>query len=177
MPKKSKGAPSAARLKQVAALIVDCDGVLTNGDLVYDDQGRRTLSFYVRDGLGLALLCKVAKMPVAVLSGRPVDVVEHRHREVGIAQFVGNCRDKAAGVRELCEKLGVSPAHAAFIGDDLPDLPGMRASGLAIAVGDAAPEAKAVAHWVTRAPGGRGAVREVCEAILKARGIWSQIAG
>lgn len=168
-----KSVPNASLLANIQALVLDCDGVLTPGDLFYDENGRRLLRFHARDGSALAMMCR-SGMPVAVLSGRPVDIAEKRCRELGINEFRGSCRDKAKGLRELCADLNVDPAHTAFVGDDLPDIPAMLTAGLAIAVGDAAPEVKHVAHWVTEKHGGLGAVREVCEEILKARGDWQR---
>jgi len=161
-------------LERVELLAVDCDGVLTNGEITYDQEGRRSLAFYARDGLGLALLCRTG-VQVAVVSGRPTDIAEQRHKELGVAHFVGRCKDKGATMLDLCQRLGVTREQCAFVGDDLADLPAFRRVGIRIAVGDAAKEVRDAADWVTRAPGGRGAVREVCEAILKARGVWDQI--
>lgn len=166
----------AALLAGIDLLILDCDGVLTNGEIFYDQDGRRQLAFFSRDGLGLALLCHNG-IEVAVVSGRPVDVAERRHRELGVKHFMGSCRDKGAAVRDLCQQLGVEREACAFVGDDLVDISGFKECGLGIAVADAAPEVRAAADWVTDAPGGRGAVREVCEAILEARGLWSRIVG
>jgi len=163
-----------SKLEGLRALILDCDGVLTPGDLIYDQHGIRSLRFNARDGLGLAVLCRSGVL-VAVLSGRPVDIAEQRFRELGVSPFLGKCRDKARGVRQLCESLQIDPAQCAFMGDDLPDLPGFTAAGLKIAVADAVPELREVADWITKAEGGRGAVREVCEAILKARGDWDTL--
>jgi 3-deoxy-D-manno-octulosonate 8-phosphate phosphatase (KDO 8-P phosphatase) len=164
--------PAPERLAQLQGLILDCDGVLTPGDLFYDEAGRRLLRFDTKDGFGLALLCKAFNLPVSVLSGRATDIAERRLRELGIREFRSHCRDKAAGFVELCEHMGVAPAQCGFVGDDLPDLPAFAHAGLTIAVADAAPEVRAAADWVTTMAGGRGAVREVCEAILKARGDW-----
>jgi 3-deoxy-D-manno-octulosonate 8-phosphate phosphatase (KDO 8-P phosphatase) len=169
----AKPAPGESQLKTLRGLILDCDGVLTPGDLFYDTNGQRTLRFDSKDGFGLAMLCKT-EVQVAVLSGRLVDIAEQRLRDVGIKLFRGECRDKAAGVRELCAAMFIEPAQCAFVGDDLPDLPAFRVVGLKIAVADAAPELHEAANWVTRNCGGRGAVREVCEAILKARGDWQR---
>jgi len=162
------------RLRALQGLVLDCDGVLTTGELLYDDAGRRLLSFDVRDGAGLAMLAH-ADFPMAVLSGRPADVAERRHRELGVRHFVSDCRDKAQGLVDVCKLLGINPEHCAFVGDDLPDLAAFRMAGLKIAVANAVPEIIEHADWVTERQGGAGAVREVCELILKARGSWAQI--
>ena len=156
---------------EIGALVLDCDGVLTGGELFYGPEGHRLLCFNAKDGLGLALLCR-AGVKVGVLSGRPVDIATARLRELGVEPLIGRCRDKGAAVRQMCADWGVAPAACAFVGDDLPDLPAFAAVGLCIAVADAVPEVAAAAHWRTQAAGGRGAVREICEGLLKARGPW-----
>lgn len=168
-----RGPPTEAVLAALTGLIMDCDGVLTPGDLIYADDGRRLLRFNAKDGFALALLAR-RHLPTGILSGRPVDVAEARFAELGVRCFAGKVRDKAAGLQQMCAQLGSPPATTAFIGDDLPDLAAFAQAGLRIAVADAAPEVHAMAHWITQAKGGCGAVREVCAAIAKARGIWQQ---
>ncbi len=171
---KARWPVSLTTLRELEALVLDCDGVLTKGELLYDELGRRLLSFDARDGVGLAFLCR-SGFRVSILSGRPADIAEQRHKELGVLHFVSGCRDKATGLLELCRTMGVAPERCAYVGDDLPDLPALRVAGLAIAVADAAPEVQARAAWVTRAKGGTGAVREVCEVILKARAEWDTL--
>lgn len=162
------------RLRSIKALFLDCDGVLTNGEITYDHEARRSLSFYARDGLGLVLLRR-SGIKIAIVSGRPADIAELRYREIGIDRFVGRCIDKAAGLRTLSDDLDVELDECAFVGDDLADLPAFRVCGAKIAVADAAQELAIEADWVTTAPGGRGAVREVCEVIMRAQGTWDPI--
>lgn len=164
--------PADATLQAVQGLVLDCDGVLTPGDLYYDDTGRRLLRFCSKDSVGLALLCR-SGFPVSILSGRPTDIAEQRFRELGIREF-RSTRDKAQGLIELCATMAIPPSACAFVGDDVPDLWAFARAGLAIAVADAAPEVRAQADWVTQARGGEGAVREVCEAILRAKGEWQR---
>jgi 3-deoxy-D-manno-octulosonate 8-phosphate phosphatase (KDO 8-P phosphatase) len=164
-------APPTAVLTQLQAVVLDCDGVLTPGDLFYAPDGGRLLRFSSRDGFAMALLCRT-EVAVGVLSGRPVDIAQARLQELGVRSFAGQVRDKAVGLQQMCKELGVDPQHTAFVGDDLPDLAAFYVAGLRVAVADAAPEVLEAAHWITKAPGGHGAVREVCEAILKARGAW-----
>lgn len=164
----------AERWAAVEGLILDCDGVLTNGEIYYDEHGVRSLAFFSRDGLGLAMLCR-SGVKVGIISGRPADIAERRHAELGVDTFVGRCRNKAKAVRECAQGWGISPEACAFVGDDLLDLSGFAACGLAIAVADAAQEVRDAAQVVTAAPGGRGAVREVCEAILRAKGQWDRL--
>ena len=171
------GAPETERmalLRPLRALVLDCDGVLTPGDLYYDADGRRMLRFCSKDGLGLALLRR-SGVHLGVLSGRPTDVAEQRLRELGVDPFVGSCRDKGAGLRAMCAAWEVPLAQTAFVGDDLPDLAAFAVAGLGIAVADAVPQVRARAAWVTQARGGRGAVREICEALLQAQGNWPDL--
>ena len=171
--KKKSKAPAPKTLRGLEAVFFDCDGVLTDAGLYYDDTGRRHLRFNAKDGLGLAMLCRT-DVCVAILSGRPVDIARARHEELGVDRLIGNARDKRTALLELCEELKVSPERTAYVGDDLPDLGAFAACGLRIAVADAAREVRQSADWVTRASGGHGAAREVCEAILKARGDWDR---
>ena len=101
-----------------------------------------------------------------------MDIAEKRHRELGVAHFLGTCRDKAEGLLAMCTDMGVSAKEVAFVGDDLVDLPAFAVCGLSVAVRDACPEMLEAADWITAAPGGRGAVREVCEVLLRASGTW-----
>ena len=167
----SKPAPASDRLLAVQGLIFDCDGVLTDRGLFYDERGTRILRFDARDGFGLALWRK-AKLSAAILSGRPTDIASSRFAELGVNPIVGRCRDKRKGVQDICQEMGIAPEHCAFIGDDLPDLAGYSQVGLRIAVADAAPELIEASDWVLDASGGHGAAREVCETILKVRGDW-----
>lgn len=173
--KRPPGAPPPrTQLQGIRALVLDCDGVLTPGGIFYSEEGHRLLRFHARDGVGIAFLARYTDVQLAILSGRPTDVAEQRHRELGVSYFVGPCRDKFRGLLDLCATMDVAPEACAFMGDDLPDLRAFAACGLPIAVGDASPEVAKAARWVTKAPGGHGAVREVAEAILKARGEWQR---
>ena len=154
------------KLASIRALILDCDGVLTDGRLYYSARGSEMLTFHSKDGWGLAELSKRG-FPIAVLSGRSTDIAEARMRQLGVSHFVGSCHDKAAGFLALCRILKQSPEHVAYIGDDIPDLPAFQHAGLRIAVADAAQAVRDVAEWVTQARGGAGAVREVIDALLE----------
>lgn len=144
------------------------DGVLTDGRVYYGARGEQLQCFNIRDGLGLKLLAQ-AGVAVAILSGRRSGAVTHRCRELGIRHVVQGSRDKVRDFGVLARKLGVSAAQCAFIGDDVPDVPLLRAVGLGFAVADAHASARAVAHHTTRLAGGCGAVREVCDRLLAAR--------
>lgn len=179
MPKKPKRTanrskpkpPSRTRLAKLQALVLDCDGVLTPGYIYCDAHGTESVQFHSRDGLGLAMLCRSGFL-VAILSGRPTDIAERRLSEIGINKFVGRCKNKGEGLIAICAELNILPQACAFMGDDLPDLAAFQKCGCSIAVADAQDVVKTQADWVTEAKGGHGAVREVCTAILKARGEW-----
>jgi 3-deoxy-D-manno-octulosonate 8-phosphate phosphatase (KDO 8-P phosphatase) len=164
------------RAQGIRLLLLDVDGVLTDGQLFFDAKGEALKVFHVRDGHGLKMAQR-AGLEVALLSGRRSDAAFHRARELGITRFFEGLRDKVAVLEELLAALQLSPREAAMVADDLVDLPVLTRVGLAVAVADAVPEVKAAAHWVTSLPGGRGAVRQVTDLLLKARGQWPEIAG
>jgi 3-deoxy-D-manno-octulosonate 8-phosphate phosphatase (KDO 8-P phosphatase) len=166
----------AERCRPIELLVADVDGVLTDGMIAIDDRGIETKHFHVRDGMAYALWHRAGKQ-AAILSGRRAPAVEHRASELKIAHVLQGHEQKAAPLRTLIEGLGIAPFQVCFVGDDLADLPVLRAVGLAACPADAAAEVKESAHLITRAPGGRGAVREVVEVILKAQGTWSELVG
>lgn len=158
----------SADAARVRVLVLDVDGVLTDGRLYYGPRGEALKVFHVRDGAGLKRLA-AAGVKVAVISGRRSPMTRLRCRELGIRHVLQGVADKAAALRRLCARLRVDPAECACIGDDSPDVPMMRLAGLAFAVADAHPEARQAAHVLTAQPGGCGAVREVCDHLLAAR--------
>jgi YrbI family 3-deoxy-D-manno-octulosonate 8-phosphate phosphatase len=155
-------------------LVVDVDGVLTDGSIIYADDGTELKCFHVRDGSGLHLWRRQGKR-AALITGRTSRVVEVRAAELGIEPVLQGTADKLAGFRQLLQAVPLRPEQVAYIGDDLPDLPVLVRVGLAVAVADACPEVVAYAHYVTRARGGRGAVRETVELILRCQGRWQQV--
>ena len=157
-----------ARARAVRLAIFDVDGVMTDGTLYIGAQGEAFKAFNILDGHGVKML-QAAGVAAAILSGRTSEAVAHRARELSIAHVVQGAADKVAAFERLAGALGVAPSACAFVGDDLPDLEVMKRCGLAVAVAGAVDEVKAAAHYVTRAPGGRGAVREFCELVLRAR--------
>lgn len=161
----------AEKLAAVDLLILDVDGVLTQGEVIYHDDGSQIKCFNVKDGLGLRLLMD-AGIPVAIVTGRSAGALQARVKNLGIPYLFDGVSDKAAALTQVVDQSGIPAHRMAFIGDDLPDLPIMSRVGLSIAVSDATPEVKERAAMVTTHPGGRGAVREICEAILKAKGLW-----
>ncbi|MBI4795497.1 MAG: HAD-IIIA family hydrolase, partial [Deltaproteobacteria bacterium] len=162
------------RAQAIRLLILDVDGVLTDGSLYFGPTGEALKVFHVRDGHGIKMAQR-AGIEVAFLSGRRSDAAYHRARELGVNRFHEGLRDKVAVLEEIMAALKIEAGAVAAVGDDLVDLPHLRRVGLAVAVADAAPEVKAAAHWVTTLPGGKGAVREVCDLLLKAQGKWEGI--
>ena len=164
-------APAAVleRARAVRLAIFDVDGVLTDGTLYIGAQGEAFKAFNILDGHGLKML-QSAGVATAILSGRSSEAVARRAQELSIAHVIQGSADKVADFERLLSGLGLAAEACAFVGDDLPDLAVMRRCGLAIAVANAVDAVKAAAHYVTRAPGGRGAAREACELVLSARG-------
>jgi 3-deoxy-D-manno-octulosonate 8-phosphate phosphatase (KDO 8-P phosphatase) len=144
------------------------DGVLTDGRLYLSPTGEELKVFHVRDGSGLVAVQR-AGITVAIISGRDSAAVSRRAAELGIRHVRQGVVDKGAELDRLLTELGVEPVETACVGDDTPDLPMLRRVGLAVGVADAHPALLEAAHWITRAPGGRGAVREVCDLLLSAR--------
>ncbi len=156
------------RAADIRLLVLDVDGVLTDGRLYFSARGEEMKCFHVRDGAGIVQLLR-AGVQVAIISGRQSQAVEHRAAELGIAFVRQGIDDKLAALRELLAKLNLQPGNIACMGDDSADLPVMAVARLAISVADGHDSAKTVAHFVTASPGGQGAVREVCDLILAAR--------
>ena len=163
-----KRPPPAPRLAAVRLVAMDVDGVLTDGGIWYTDRGEELKRFDVRDGQGLVLL-REAGVVTAVITRRRSEIVERRARELGIVEVHQDATDKAAVVRGLLARHGVRAADACYVGDDVGDLPAMALVGFPVAVADAAPAVRKAAVYVTRAAGGRGAVRELCDLMLSAR--------
>jgi len=157
-----------APLAAIRLLVLDVDGVLTDGRLHYGPDGEREKVFHVHDGHGIKALA-AAGVAVAVISGRESAAVARRCAELGIRELMQGVDDKLAAFTALIRRLGVPPQACACVGDDTPDLPLMRSVGLAIAVANAHREARGAAHRRTRLAGGSGAVREVCDWLLAAR--------
>jgi 3-deoxy-D-manno-octulosonate 8-phosphate phosphatase (KDO 8-P phosphatase) len=155
----------------IRLLVLDVDGVLTDGSILIDDHGVETKRFHVRDGTGIRIWARMGYR-VAVITGRTGMALRHRLNEIGVAHVVQNAAHKAAAFTSLLAEVGVEASQAAMLGDDLPDLPLMHLAGYPMAVADAAREVIEVASFVTVRPGGRGAVREAIEHLLKARGQW-----
>ena len=164
-------AEKASRIKLVA---MDVDGVLTDGKTYCRPDGSHIVAFDVHDGSGIKYLGR-AGLETALISGRDVRAVRHRAETLGIDRVVQGAKDKLPAYRELRDEMGLDDEGVCYIGDDLTDLPVLRQAGLSGAVQDARPEVRREADLVTDAPGGAGAVRELAEYILKARGDWDSI--
>jgi len=162
------------KLKKIKLLLLDVDGVLTDGGIIYNDSDAETKVFNVKDGLGIKLLME-AGIHLGIITGRRSNALYSRCKDLGINHIYDGVDNKIDVLDELLDQSGVSAEEVAFIGDDLPDLCLMKAIGLPIAVSDAHKTILDNAAMVTSAKGGHGAVREACEAILKAKGLWEDI--
>jgi 3-deoxy-D-manno-octulosonate 8-phosphate phosphatase (KDO 8-P phosphatase) len=169
--KKATPRSAAGKAPRIRLLVLDVDGVLTDGVLVYGASGEEIKRFHVRDGLALQQ-ARRAGVEVAIVSGRASAAVTRRMSELGVVEVHQGVGDKEALLRGLLARLGVSAAETAVMGDDLPDLSLMRMAGIAMAPVDAAPEVRQVADWVSRSAGGHGAVREAVEWLLRPRKAW-----
>jgi 3-deoxy-D-manno-octulosonate 8-phosphate phosphatase (KDO 8-P phosphatase) len=155
------------RARRVRLLVLDVDGVLTDGRLHVTADGELTKVFHVRDGSGLVALRR-AGIAIAIISGRDSPAVTRRAAELAIAHVRQGIEDKGAALDALLRELGLADDALGCVGDDTPDVPMLKRAALAVAVADAHPAAQAVAHWITPSPGGRGAVRDVCDLLLAA---------
>src|ERR1700730_6076073 len=161
--------PLADRCAKIRMLVIDVDGVLTDGRIIYSDDGVEIKAFHVRDGTGLKIWQQQG-LGAAIITGRTSRAVEIRAAELGIGTVVQGAADKLSACRRLLDDIDLCFDQVCAIGDDLPDLPVLHNCALAVAVADACPEVRAAAHYVTRTPGGRGAGREVIELILSCQG-------
>jgi 3-deoxy-D-manno-octulosonate 8-phosphate phosphatase (KDO 8-P phosphatase) len=171
MPERDEVEGRAARVR---LLLLDCDGVLTDGRITPVEGGEELKSFHTRDGYGLVMLHR-AGLRSGIISGRRSRLVELRAADLGVTFVRQGALDKVEVFESLLGEAGVGAADAAYVGDDVVDIPLMRRCGFAVAVADATQDTRAAAHYVTRLPGGFGAVREVCELILKAQGRWDEL--
>ena len=167
-----------ANIRKIAGniklLILDVDGVLTEGSITLDDKGNEYKSFFVRDGHGIKMLMR-AGIEVAIITGRSSKVVEIRARELGIKEVFQKCLNKIKAFDNLTQKYSLSANEVAYVGDDIVDVAVMRRVGLPVAVADADEGIKKYSLLVTKNRGGRGAVREVTDLILAAKGLWKGI--
>lgn len=169
MKKTNKQLRDIAR--NIKLLILDVDGVLTDGGIILDNEGNEFKLFHVRDGHGIKMIQR-AGIQVAIITGRSSKVVERRANELGITEVYQGRYKKAETFKHITKKLKAAEKEVAYIGDDIVDIPLFKRVGLSIAVDDATDEAKSYAMMITKNRGGRGAVREVCDFLLKSKGLW-----
>jgi len=171
-PPAGSGKQAEVDLSGIRLLVLDVDGVLTDGTIIVHADGTESKAFNVHDGHGIKLWHRAGGM-TAILSGRSVAATNHRAEQLGIRHVVQGQKRKLPAFERLLDSCGVSAEQVACIGDDVVDIPLIRRAGLGVAVANAVPELKRVADWVTQAPGGHGAVREVIEYILKRSNRWA----
>jgi YrbI family 3-deoxy-D-manno-octulosonate 8-phosphate phosphatase len=162
------------RCQAIELILSDVDGVLTDGRVVYDNQGIESKQFHIRDGMGIRLWQK-AGHPFGLVTARSSHVVRARASELGIEILRQGVTDKLAALETIREELDLRPEQVCYVGDDLPDVLALRRAGLGIAVADACAEARDAADYVTEAPGGGGAIRETVERILKSQLRWNDL--
>ncbi|MFA6303490.1 MAG: HAD-IIIA family hydrolase [Legionella sp.] len=156
------------KAKKIKCLICDVDGVLTDGLLYIDDNGKESKTFHVQDGMGLKLLMS-AGIEVAIITTSVNEVIDNRMKQLGVIHYYKGQVDKRAAYAKIKASLKFTDEEFAYIGDDLPDLPLIRQVGLGVAIANAVAQVKEFAYWQTQNPGGRGGVRELCELILNAQ--------
>jgi 3-deoxy-D-manno-octulosonate 8-phosphate phosphatase (KDO 8-P phosphatase) len=162
------------KLKHIRMLLLDVDGVMTDGGIIYDGNGLETKCFNVKDGHGIKMLQR-HEIEVGIITGRTSVVVDFRARELGITLLYQGALKKLVCYDDIKLKTGLDDSQIAYMGDDIIDVPVMRRVGFSAAPPDALPEVLGVADYVSVSAGGKGAVREVCDLILKGRGYWSEV--
>jgi len=162
------------RAKKIKLLLLDVDGVLTDGRIIYDSKGREIKSFYVQDGLGVYML-KKAGIPTILITAKGSSAIKPRARDMKVEEVFENVSLKSSILDKILKKYKVSSEEVCFVGDDLVDLGIMKKVGFSVAVFNASLEIKACAHYVTLKEGGKGAVREVAEIILKSKNLWDDL--
>lgn len=162
------------QLAKIQLLLLDVDGVMTDGRIIYDNLGNELKAFDVKDGHGLKLLQR-AGITVGIITGRRSEVVSRRAAELGIELVFQGAKRKLTPYLEILQQQNLRDDQVAYIGDDVVDLPILRRVGFSVTVADAVPEVVQRVDYVTARPGGRGAVREVCDLLLKASGKWDEL--
>lgn len=166
--KSEKQKTKNEKLRNIKLLILDVDGVMTNGSIIYDDKGNEYKIFNIHDGHGIKLIKDIG-VNVAIISGRRSSIIDRRAQELGIEDVYQGVADKSTVLRELLIKYKINPKEVCAMGDDILDVVLMKKVGFPVAVNNARPEVKKVAKYVTSAEGGKGAVREMADVILKSR--------
>ena len=163
-----------ARCRRVELILADVDGVLTDGGVWFDNQGIESKQFHVRDGVGIKLWQR-AGFEFGILTSRSSHLVKVRAAELGVELVRQGVENKLQAAQQIADEAGLDMDQVGYLGDDLPDLPLLRAAGLAMSVGDGAEDVRTSVHWVSSVAGGRGAVREAIEMILKEKGLWQDM--
>lgn len=174
LPRRKIPAAVVRRAKEIKLLVLDVDGILTDGRVLYGAGGQEFTSFHILDGHGIKLALRFG-LSLALLTGRESEAVAQRARELGILEIHQKALDKLSVFQDLLARSGLAASQVACMGDDLVDLPLLRRAGLAITVPGAVAEVRAAAHYVTSRPGGQGAVRESIELVLKAQAHWPAV--
>lgn len=164
------------RIKKIKLLILDIDGILTDGRIIYDNRGNELKFFDVQDGFGIVLLKRIG-IDTIIMTAKKSRVVTRRARDFNVKHIYQNCFDKLATFQDILKKFRVSSDEICFVGDDLIDIPVMKRVGLAASVPNAVDETKEAAHYITKRTGGRGAVREICDLIIKTQDKWQDVMG
>lgn len=163
-----------ARAKKIKLLILDVDGVMTNGQIIWDSNRNEIKAFHVRDGHGIKMAQR-AGLTIAIITGRKSDVVDIRAKELGINEVYQGALEKVPAYRQILARLNLTEEESAYVGDDIVDIPVMSRVGLSFAVANAEPYVRDAAHCITTRNGGEGAVREVIDMLLQARGDWEAV--
>jgi 3-deoxy-D-manno-octulosonate 8-phosphate phosphatase (KDO 8-P phosphatase) len=163
-----------ARAQKVKLLVIDIDGIMTDGRIIYSVYGDELKFFDVQDGFGISLL-RHAGIPSVIITAKKSRIVKLRARDMKVARAYQGYIDKLVPFNDILKRFKVSPEEICFMGDDLIDVPVLRRVGFAVTVPNAVDEAKSAAHHVTSKAGGRGAVREMCDLILKSQGKWDAV--
>ena len=165
-----------AKARNIKLLICDVDGVMTDGGLYFGDDGQEYKTFHSREGLGIKMLQR-SGVKLSVITARTSEVVTHRMKNLTIKHVYQGQEDKVSAFEQLCRELHLDTEEVAYVGDDVVDLPVMTKVGFAVAVADAHEVVKKHSHWVTEHAGGRGAVRDVCELLMKAQDTFAEQLG
>ncbi|UCG32284.1 MAG: HAD-IIIA family hydrolase [Phycisphaerales bacterium] len=165
--------PEPAIIEPIRLLVTDVDGVLTDGHIVYDDAGRETKRFSVQDGSAIKMWMALGR-PFGVITCRRSAIVDRRMAELGVSMVHQGADQKGTAIETMMARAEAELAQTCYIGDDLADLSAMKRVGLPVAVGNAAPEVKRAARWITARSGGDGAVRETIEYLLRRQGLWAE---
>lgn len=174
LPRSAEWQAALVRARQVQLFLLDVDGVLTDGQLIYASDGTESKCFHTQDGLGLRLL-QDSGVEVGIITARTSPMVERRARDLGLTHLFQGTHDKRTAYEDILKQTGLRPPQTAYMGDDLMDLPILRRAGLAAAPANAVAEIRQRVHYVTDRSGGQGAVREVCDLIMEAQGHLEQM--